>query len=213
MSERGHEQRRSEPETVELWIEELAHLDLGHLGDEDDDLGGDDDDLWDYVDDDVDDDDDYGDWSVPDVTEPSAATSAGVHVPMPGPGVAIPDDAALLAVLTTTTSALIVEGSPSVWCFVMDGRDTMTDLLLLLGERGQRPERAHLDRLFAEFREAAQGPDRVPASLVIAIARPDGGDRGGYERLWHTAVTAAATRHQVTLRAVAALGSRRASLL
>ncbi|WP_154794213.1 hypothetical protein [Occultella kanbiaonis] len=218
MSERLRRMNRDDDEPVEqTGIEELAHLDDDD-GDEYADELDDDLDI-DTFDDDLDigpfdDDLDIGPFMEATYDEISGAVDDGVPWrPWPSTGLPVADDAMLLAVLAAWTRILVTAGPPGVWCFATDDRDTMTEMLLPMAVGGARPDRKRLDQFFVEFREVLDTAEGGLSSLVIAIARPDGGDRGGYERLWYTAVTEAANRHRVRLRAVAALGSRRASLL
>ncbi|CAM3272361.1 hypothetical protein OCAE111667_01050 [Occultella aeris] len=199
MTERLRKTNWDDDEPVEqTGIEHLAYLD---------------DDYWDDYADEPDDDLDVGPFIDATYDEISGAVDPGVRPRMPGAGVPVADDAMLLAVLAAWTRILATAEPPGVWCFAIDDHDTMTEMLLPMAVGGARPDRNRLDEFFVEFREALDDAEGGLSSLVIAIARPDGGDRGGYERLWSTAVTAAAKRHRVRLRAVAALGSRRASLL
>ncbi|MBZ2195112.1 hypothetical protein [Occultella gossypii] len=217
MSERVHEMDRGDDDPSEaVRAEYVVHLDDEFDGD-DDEFDDDDDEFDDDFEigygDDLDDDLDVGAFMDATFGEITGAREPEVRPPMPGAGLSVADDATLLAVLAAWTRILVTAEAPGVWCFATDDRDAMTEVLLPIAVGGVRPDRDRLDEFFVEFQEVLDDAEGGLSSLVIAIARSDGGDRGGYERLWYTAVTAAAKRHRVPLRAVAALGSRRAGLL
>lgn len=100
----------------------------------------------------------------------------------------------------------------TVWLLVVgrDGRTTH-EVVELLDMPPRPPEHgiAHLmDRVAQQFESLDAG-----GTLVVALAAPDGGDRGARERAWARAVLDAAETCRVGVRGVVAVGANRARLL
>ncbi len=103
-------------------------------------------------------------------------------------------------------------GPPALWLVLLDAHGALLPVVLPLVGIPLRPDPAQVRQVLVALGDvlAHEAPG---GSLVAAVVRAAGGDRGSVERAWEEALRVGAADRGMTLRTVLAIGEHRARVL
>lgn len=103
-------------------------------------------------------------------------------------------------------------GLPALWIALLDAERRMLPVVLPLVGVPLQPHPGDVRQVVLAVADVLEH-DAPGGSVVVALVRAAGGDRGAFERAWEAALRAAADDRGVTLTTVVAIGEHRARVL
>ncbi len=103
-------------------------------------------------------------------------------------------------------------GPPALWLLLLDADARPLPVVLPLVGIPLQPEPRDVRQVMVAIGDVL-AHDAPGGSLVVAVVRAAGGDRGSFERTWEPALREAAADRGITVRAVLAVGEHRARVL
>lgn len=103
-------------------------------------------------------------------------------------------------------------GVPALWLVLLDAHDRVLPVVLPLVGIPLLPDPHEVRQVLLAMADVL-AHDAPGGSLVAAVVRAAGGDRGSFERAWEHALRTAAADRGVRVRAVVAIGEHRARVL
>jgi hypothetical protein len=101
---------------------------------------------------------------------------------------------------------------PALWLLLLDADARPLPVVLPLVGIPLQPEPRDVRQVMVAIGDVL-AHDAPGGSLVVAVVRAAGGDRGSFERTWEPALREAAADRGITVRAVLAVGEHRARVL
>ena len=103
-------------------------------------------------------------------------------------------------------------GPPALWFVLLDAEDRTLPVVLPITDVPLRADRTLARRVIGVL-ASVLGTDAPGGSVVVALVRAAGGDRGAFEAQWVPALRGAADDAGVPIWAVVAIGESRARVL